>query len=159
MNVLGRSKLGFRLDPRALRELRLRVRRVTDFREFSKAQLAATKTVGSIIRTEYRARWAQTQYKRQPVQPSHRAAIRRSMSYLVRRLKPGVFRVRIGASIKTNTLARIVNILNPGFTPYRAKRSVPGKKIREMMLIRGQQIANDVYTDQLTKQLERQVAT
>jgi hypothetical protein len=144
------------LTPQAKRELKLRTERLCDFKQFTKAQLKASQKLGNTVRQEYRHRWTQSSYKRRPGRPSHRSAIARSLTYIVKRLKLGVFRVKVGSSVKTNTMARIVNILNPGFTPRGARRAVPGKKIREVMLIRAQQLADQMYLQALEQQLQKQ---
>jgi len=71
-------------------------------------------------------------------------------------VKQGVFRLTVGSSVKTNTLARIVNILNPGFRPRGAKKKVAGLKIREIMMIRAGTIAQQRYQEDLYQQLLNQ---
>jgi len=144
------------LTPKAKKELQLRIAQLTDPKAFEKAQRKSLFGIGNTVRAEYRNRWAQVAYKRSPGRPSHRAAIKRSLRSLVRRVKQNVFRLTVGSSVKTNRLARIVNILNPGFKPFRAKNKVPGLKIREIMLIRAGTIAKQRYQDELELQLLKQ---
>lgn len=147
-----------RLTPKAKREMALRIAQLTNIKAFEKAQRKSLFGIGNIIRREYREAWGSATYKRPAGRPSHRAAIKRSLRSVVRRLKSGVFRLRIGSSHKTNTLVRIVNILNPGFRPHRAKTKVPGKKIRERMMVRAKAIAQDRYKDDLHQQLLNQAS-
>jgi len=147
-----------RLTEKGRRELRLRMAQLTNLKAFEKAQRKSLFGIGNIVRREYREAWGSATYKRPAGRPSHRAAIKRSLRSVVRRLKAGVFRLRVGSSYKTNSLVRIVNILNPGFTPYRAKTQVPGKKIRERMMVRAKSIAAERYKDDLHQQLLNQAS-
>ena len=144
------------LTPRAKRELALRTAQLTNAKAFEKAQRKSLNGIGNTVRAEYRNRWAQVPYKRTAASPSHRAAIKRSLRSVLRRVKQGVFRLTVGSSVKTNTLARIVNILNPGFRPRGAKKKVAGRKIREIMMIRAGTIAQQRYQEDLYQQLLNQ---
>jgi len=141
----------------ARKEFQLRVAQMTNLPEFEKAQRKSLFQIGNVIRREYRDAWSRAPYKRPPGRPSHRAAIRRAIRPVVTRLGNAFYKLKVGISHKTNTMVRIVNILNPGFTPFRAKTKVQGFKIREMMMARAKVIAEQRYKNDMFEQLLKQL--
>lgn len=144
------------LTPEAKRNIRQRIAKVSKYTEFEKAQRSQLKDLGNQLRRETRAAWAAAPYKRALKRGSVRAAIKRSIRPVIKNLGKASLRLLIGASVRTNPKARLINVLDPGFTPRGAKSRVRGFQIRPRMKARAEQLVKP-FGANLRKALAAQI--
>jgi hypothetical protein len=134
------------LTPEAKRNLKQRIAQMGKYGDFKKAQRKLLNKVGNQLRADTRSSWAAAPYKRRKRRGSVRAAIIRSFRPIIRNIGYASLRLSVGASVKTNKKARLVNVLDPGFTPKGSRkrfflfRRVRGFNIRPKMYARARQL-------------------
>lgn len=144
------------LTPEAKRNLKQRIAKVSKYTEFDKAQRKLLNQLGNQLRQETRAAWAAAPYKRARKRGSVRAAIKRSIRPVIRSIGKASLRLFVGAAVKTNPKARLINVLDPGFTPRGAKSRVRGFQIRPRMKARAEQLVQP-FGANLRKALATQI--
>lgn len=117
---------------KARQDWEFRVARIADPREFEKAQKMAMQAVVNRVRKRYVSLWRGASFKR-AAGGGHREAIRQSIRAFVTSDKRGIVIGRVGTKWtgEGRAKAAIVNVIDPGFRPHRAKRSVPGYRVRD----------------------------
>lgn len=141
------------LTPEAKRNLKQRIAKIGPYSQFKKAQRKALNKIGNQLRKETRAAWANAPYKRKKRRNSVRSAIVRSIKPQIKSFGRDVLRLVVGASVRTNIKAMLVNVLDPGFTPRGSRkrfglfRKVKGFKIKQKMQARAKQLIKTFPTD------------
>jgi len=150
------------LTPEAKRNLKQRIAQIGTYDKFKKAQRKLLNGVGNQLRTDTRAAWASAPYKRRKKRGSVRAAITRSFRPIIRSIGYASLRLSVGAAVRTNKKARLVNVLDPGFTPKGARRRfflfrrVRGFNIKPKMYARARQLIKP-FAGNLRKALATQI--
>lgn len=151
-----------RLTPEAKRNLKQRIAQMGKYADFKKAQRKLLYKIGNQLRNETRAAWASAPYKRKQRRGSVRVQIKRSFRPVVRNLGYANLKLRVGAAVKTNEKARLVNVLDAGFTPggsgrrFFLFRRVRGFKIKPRIRARAMQLIKP-FGVELRKALAAQI--
>lgn len=142
---------------KALQDLRFRAARIADQKGFEKAQKMAMQAVLNKVRKRYVQLWRSAQFKRSKG-GGHREAIRQSIRAFVASDRAGIIIGRVGVKWAGGGASRrksaIVNVIDPGFRPHRAKRRVAGYLVRDKCQEYAGKVAGDEFRVNLVDSMQ-----